>query len=189
MRWIVWFALVALPLLAYASVGDRHVRHAQWTDQFDPLFRKYAKYYFGPHIDWHWFKAQGIAESGLQRQAKSPVGAVGLMQIMPATYADISKELPYLAEIDEPRWNIAAAVYYDRQLYRKWKRKPPLQSADRLAFAFASYNAGYGSMLRAIKRAAKDGIEVRSWADAAPYAPSETRAYVARITRLMENAP
>ena len=56
-------------------------------DDYDRLFRKYTKHYFGPHFDWRWFKAQGIAESGLRPNAHSSAGAKGIMQILPATAA------------------------------------------------------------------------------------------------------
>jgi membrane-bound lytic murein transglycosylase F len=178
-----------LPVLAYAGV-EKHVKHEHWTNKYDHLFRKYTKHYFGPHVDWHWFKAQGIAESGLKPDAQSPVGARGLMQIMPATYAEILKKNPFFADISEPRWNIAAGIFYDRQLYRKWKRKRELHTQDRLAFTFGSYNAGYGNVLKAYKRARKkhgEG-EVKRWHQVAPFAPRETRAYVQRIRQLMEAA-
>lgn len=183
-----WLLLIVLPALAYAGV-EKHVRHEHWTNEYDGLFRKYAKHYFGPHIDWHWFKAQGIAESGLNAQARSPVGAVGVMQIMPATYEEIRGKVPFLADIDEPRWNIAAGIYYDRQLYRKWKRQRELHTGDRLAFAFGSYNAGYGNVLKAYKRARRQHGEVKRWDQVAAFAPRETRAYVSRIHDLMLSAP
>ena len=41
------------------NVSDRY-----WTRKYDPYFRKYSKRFFGPAIDWQWFKAQGFAESG-----------------------------------------------------------------------------------------------------------------------------
>ena len=186
-----WWTLLLLPVLAWAggTSGDRHVKHKQWTNQFDRLFRKYTKHYFGPHIDWHWFKAQGIAESGLNPKARSPAGAVGIMQIMPSTYREIRRKNPILKNIAEPRWNIAAAIFYDRQLYRKWRSKDDLNTGDRLQFTFGSYNAGYGRLLRAYSRARKKVGKVRHWKHVAPFVPAETRAYVARITHLVEAAP
>ena len=184
-----WWVLLMIPMLAWAGSTEKHVKDDHWTNEYDRLFRKYTKHYFGPHIDWHWFKAQGIAESGLNPKAKSPVGAIGIMQIMRPTYKDIRKKNPMLKEIGEPRWNIAAAIFYDRQLYRKWRNKSDLNTGDRLQFMFGSYNAGHGRMLRAYRRAEKKLGKVKNWEHVAPFAPSETRAYVARIHRLVEEAP
>ena len=83
MRKAILLALaLSFPLLLLAAdipeVTDRH-----WTRKYDPYFRKYSKRFFGPAFDWHWFKAQGIAESGLQKDAKSWVNAKGIMQLMP----------------------------------------------------------------------------------------------------------
>ena len=190
-RWSwIGLLLVLVPVLAWAGTKSiKHVKHDHWTDEYDHLFRKYTKHYFGPHVDWHWFKAQGIAESGLNPNAKSPVGALGIMQIMPSTYKDLRKKNPILKNIKEPRWNIAAAIFYDRQLYRKWRDKSDLNTGDRLKFMFGSYNAGHGRMLRAYKRAANKEGKVKKWRQVAPFSPKETRGYVARIKRLVEEAP
>ena len=193
LRRLTWWTLLLIPALAWAATTHKpaikHVKDDHWPRKFDGLFRKYTKHYFGPHIDWHWFKAQGIAESGLNPKAKSPVGAVGIMQIMPSTYRELRRKNPILKDISEPRWNIAAAIYYDRQLYRKWRTRDQLNTGDRLQFTFGSYNAGHGRMLRAYKRAVRKLGKVRHWKQVAPFAPKETRAYVARIRRLVEAAP
>jgi len=180
LRWFV--LLVLLPALALAGVV-KHVKHEYWTDEYDAYFRKYTKHYFGPHIDWHWFKAQGIAESGLNPQANSVVGALGIMQILPATYAEIKEKNPHFTHIKVPRWNIAAGIFYDRMLYRKWKKGLPTE--QRLAFALASYNAGYGTINKAFRRAQKHHGEIKAWQQVAPYAPGQTRHYVQRINDLM----
>ena len=178
-----WFGLaVVLPMVAWAGV-TRGVSHDQWTNDYDQYFRKYAKHYFGPAFDWHWFKAQGIAESGLRPRAKSPAGALGIMQIMPATYAEIKRKNPHFQSIDEPRWNIAAAIYYDRQLFRKWKKG--VSGRERLQFTFASYNAGYGAVRKAYRKAERKESEVKRWKQVERFAPKETRRYVRRILRLM----
>lgn len=180
-----WLLAALLPALAFASV-QKHVKHPHWTDDYDHLFRKYTKHYFGAHFDWHWFKAQGIAESGLDPNALSPAGARGIMQILPSTYEEIRDRNPFLASIEEPRWNIAAGIFYDRQLYRKWKKRA-VPTSERLSFAFGSYNAGYGNILKAHKRATNEYGEVRRWEQVAGFAPSETRHYVRRIEGLMRS--
>lgn len=182
----LWLLAALLPALALASV-TRQVTDDHWPDDFDHLFRKYTKHYFGAHFDWRWFKAQGIAESGLNPDAQSPMGARGIMQILPGTYAEIKTQNPYLANIEDPRWNIAAGIFYDRQLYRKWKQSHDIQIAERLKFAFGSYNAGYGNVLKAYRRATANHGEVKSWEQVASFAPTETRLYVGRIEGLMQS--
>ncbi len=186
--WRFWGWLLLIPVLALAGTG-MHVDHRHWRDIYDPLFRKYTKHYFGPHVDWRWFKAQGIAESGLNPHARSPAGALGIMQILPSTYREIRRRNPLIQDISELRWNIAAAIFYDRQLYLKWKRKPDLNTGDCLKFTFASYNAGYGRILKAYDRARRKHGKIRRWEHVAPFVPPETRAYVARIQRLMDLKP
>ena len=155
------------------------VQSIKWTDQYDRHFKKYSKRYFGPLFDWHWFKAQAIAESGLNQQAKSHMGAVGLMQILPSTFSDISKQNPHFSEVGMPRWNIAAGIYYDRTLFRKFQRN---RTQDKLYKTFASYNAGYGRVLGAQRRA---GGDEKTWDEIKRYLPKETRGYVYRIRGLM----
>jgi len=176
---ILTFALAAPVQNTYASFIDHSVHSGKWTSKYDRHFKKYSKRYFGPLFDWHWFKAQAIAESGLSHDAKSHVGAIGLMQIMPATFDEINKKNPHLSKLEAHKWNIAAGIYYDRTLYRKFKRTA---TQDKLYMTFASYNAGYGRILNASKRT---GNEDKNWDDIKRYLPKETRGYVSRIRRLM----
>ena len=121
---------------AIPEVTDRH-----WTRKYDQYFRKYSKRFFGPAIDWHWFKAQGIAESGLRGNARSWVNAKGIMQLMPRTFAELKKKNPELRNVLDPRWNIAAGIYYDSTLFMKWREDRPF--LDRMRFMLGSYNAGF----------------------------------------------
>ncbi len=184
---LIWMISLLLPLTLYAET-QKHVKHKYWSSKYDRFFKKNTKHYFGPGLDWHWFKAQGIAESGLNPKAKSRTGAIGIMQIMPRTYKEIVKKLPNLGRIEEPRWNIAAAIYYNRQLYKRWhKRQVPRD--DRLEFTFASYNAGFTRVLKALKKARENQKippeEVKKWEKVSPYTPPETRHYIRRIDGLM----
>ena len=163
----------------YASYIDHPVDSGQWTEKYDRYFKKYSKRYFGPLFDWHWFKAQAIAESGLDDDAKSHVGAQGLMQIMPATFTEISKKNPHFTKVESPHWNIAAGIYYDRTLYKKFKNT---SEQDKLYLTFASYNAGYGRILNASKRTSN---KEKDWDKLKKYLPKETRGYVRRIRKLM----
>ena len=178
----------AVPADAQAGtdvLGRAPVEQRVWTDRYDALFRKYAKRFFGPGFDWRWFKAQGIAESGLQENAESWVGAKGIMQIMPATLREIAEksDLPVL-DNDDPGANIAAGIFYDRTLYERWDDIP--QTRERLAFTFASYNGGRSRILRAQDACNADCV---LWAHVTGHAPDETRGYVARIMTLMGHEP
>mgnify|MGYP000078400240 CR=1 FL=1 len=179
--WLLLFGLIPALLLAGAF---KHVQDKHWTGKYDRYFKKYSKHYFGPGFDWHWFKAQGIAESGLRAGATSPAGAKGIMQILPSTFAEIKKKNPHYQSIDDPHWNIAAAIYYDRIMYRRWRKK--LATGQQLKFAFASYNAGYSRVERAFNRAKAEGRQADTWDQIAPLTPAETQSYVRRIQDLMK---
>jgi membrane-bound lytic murein transglycosylase F len=149
-------AIIWLPVPAIAFERYNNVK------KFDPYFSKYTKRYFGPGFDWRIFKAQAVAESRLKAAAKSHVGAVGVMQIMPRTFKEIQRKNPTIkGSRAQPRWNIAAGIYYDRQLWNTWKAKRPFQ--DRLNFMFGSYNAGKMNIIRAQKRAEKSGLNPNLW--------------------------
>jgi len=177
------FALAAvLGFVGCASAGAQ----SRVTDRYDDTFRKYAKRYFGPGFDWRLFKAQSMTESNLNPDAISGVGARGIMQLMPSTYAEIRSKNPEIGEINDPEWNIAAGIYYNRQLWRQWAAGAV--NTDREEFMFGSYNAGRGTILRAQKVAAGKSLDERVWPsiqDVAPDVPKwrheETLNYVQRI--------
>lgn len=181
-----------IPFLLKAAeipeVTDRH-----WTRKYDQYFRKYSKRFFGPAIDWHWFKAQGIAESGLRENASSWVNAKGIMQLMPRTFADLKNKNPELSNVMEPRWNIAAGIYYDSTLFSKWQEDR--QFLDRMRFMLGSYNAGFSTILRAQKLSRKNGFNGRDWHSIKSVAhkvsrwrEKETLGYISKIEKLMGNS-
>ena len=194
LHWYFLFLLATVSSSAplFAAGEHKHVKHKYWTTKYDRYFKKNSKHYFGPGFDWHWFKAQGIAESGLNPKAKSRAGAIGIMQIMPKTYEEIVKRKSSLGKIEEPRWNIAAAIYYNRQLYKRWKKRD-IPVDERLDFTFASYNAGFSRVLKALKKARTKHIEqvdqLKQWETISPFTPPETRHYIRRIDGLMKVKP
>jgi len=187
---IGFLALMALMLSLPAS-SAAFERYKQ-LKTYDSYFSKYTKRYFGPAIDWRHFKAQAVAESRLQAEARSPVGAVGIMQIMPRTFDEIRKKHPVIKGTrEQPRWNIAAGIYYDRQLWNTWKARRPF--ADRLAFTFGSYNAGKMNIIKAQNVAEKKGINPNLWRSIEQTLPSvtgprsrETLGYVNKIETITE---
>ena len=156
-------------------------------DRYDDTFRKYSKRFFGVGFDWHYFKAQGLAESGLDPQARSPVGARGVMQLMPGTYALIKKARSEgFGSIEDPEWNIAAGILYNRDLWQVWADNPDEQ--ERLRFMFGSYNAGPGTIRRATRVAKTRQLDDKTWRSVEEVAPAvqrwryrETLPYVKKI--------
>jgi membrane-bound lytic murein transglycosylase MltF len=159
---------------------------ARDTARFDDVFRKYSKRYFGAGFDWRYFKAQGMAESELNPQAKSWVGARGVMQLMPSTFAAIQTKRPEFQSIDDPEWNIAAGIMHDRYLWRLWQRG--VDEPQRRSFMFASYNAGEGTIARACSVARAAQLDSARWENIEQVAPKvqrwryrETLGYVRKI--------
>jgi len=123
--------------------------------QYDLFFHKYSKQLFGVGFNWRTFKAQAIAESKLDRNAESYVGAQGVMQIMPGTFDEIKRRNTFVkGSVLDPKVNIRAGVWYDRDIWRRWSRKETFQ--DRLNFMMASYNAGRGHIINAQKKCIAD---------------------------------
>lgn len=171
---------------ARAHSAGRKGADAQ-PDRFDESFRKYSKRYFGPDYDWRDFKAQGLTESNLDTTARSHVGARGVMQLMPSTFHEVASKNPDIQKrIDDPEWNIAAGISYDRRLWRQWEQDSV--AAHRREFMFASYNAGRGTLLQAQEAARERQLDCRSWPDIEQVAPDirrwryrETLDYLRRI--------
>jgi membrane-bound lytic murein transglycosylase F len=145
------------------------------SGRYDPVFRKYGRYSFGYVVDWRYFKAQGMTESGLEPSVCSAAGACGLMQLMPGTALAMG-----LRNRFEARASIRAGIRYDRRLWNLFAAEAGL---ERLWFAFSGYNCGPGCVLRAQERALGAGQPSDRWGSIAPFLPRETRGYVPRIRR------
>ena len=173
---------------ALAGEWEKYRKHKR----YDPLFSKYSKRYFGVLFDWRYFKAQAVAESNLNADAKSWVGARGIMQIMPATYEEIRRKDKLIqGSVTDPRWNIAAGISYNRSLYDFWYEDRTL--SEKLRFTFGSYNAGKGNVLKAQRRARDQGLNPRIWHSISATLPDvtgkhsqETLNYVRRIEQIKE---
>ena len=158
---------------------------ARRREAFDDAFRTYSKRWFGIGYDWRVFKAQGMAESDLTPTAKSRVGARGIMQLMPGTFAQIRAARPEFRSIEDPRWNIAAGIMHDRYL---WTLFPKMDEEERRRFMFAAYNAGEGTIKRARSVAEARRLNAARWSQIETVAPEvqrwryrETLGYVRRI--------
>ena len=119
------------------------------------VFKKYGDQY---SLDWLLMLAQGYQESRLDQSAKSHVGAVGVMQVMPAT----GKELR-VGDIHKMEPNIHAGVKYIRFMIDEYYADEPMTPLDKTLFAFASYNCGAGRMKSLRKEAVKLGLDQNVW--------------------------
>jgi membrane-bound lytic murein transglycosylase MltF len=141
-------------------------------------FQKYSDQY---DVDWLLMAAQGYQESQLDQSVKSRVGAIGVMQVMPAT----GKELG-VGDITEAEANIHAGIKYMRWMIDQYYEKEPMTKLDKALFAFASYNAGAGRISQLRKDAAKRGLDPNVWFHNVEYVAAEkigaeTVTYVANI--------
>jgi membrane-bound lytic murein transglycosylase MltF len=119
------------------------------------LFTKYGEQYgFDPVM----LAAQGYQESQLDQNAKSAVGAVGVMQVMPATGAELG-----VGDIHRIEPNIHAGTKYMDILMTRYFPDAHFSEGNRPLFAFASYNAGPGNIARMRREAAKRGLDPDKW--------------------------
>ena len=129
------------------------------------FFQAYGDQY---DVDWLLMAAQGYQESQLNQAVRSPVGAIGVMQVMPAT----GKELG-VGDITQVEPNIHAGVKYMRWMIDQYYGKEPMTKLDKALFAFASYNAGAGRMSQLRKEAARRGLDPNVWFHNVEYVAAE----------------
>jgi membrane-bound lytic murein transglycosylase MltF len=123
------------------------------------LIKTYADRY---QFDWLLIGAQAYQESRLDQSKRSPVGAVGIMQVMPKTALDPNVAIPDI-HLAEP--NVHAGVKYLRFLRDRYFSEPGLSDLDRTLFSFAAYNAGPGNVRKARRRAESLGLDPNVWLD------------------------
>lgn len=121
---------------------------------YDDLIKRNAK-----TIGWDWkmFAALIWSESRFRIQARSPKGAVGLMQMMPRT-ADRYE----IEDLLDPKENIEAGAAYIARLQSKF-RDTALNNEELVKFTLAAYNAGEGRIYDCINLARSQGVNPSTW--------------------------
>ena len=119
------------------------------------LFKKYGAQY---RVDYLLMAAQGYQESTLDQNVKSPVGAIGVMQVMPATGRDLK-----VGDITEIEANIHAGVKYMRFMMDQYYKDDPMDEVNKTLMTFASYNAGPGRIRQLRREAEKQGLDPNVW--------------------------
>jgi membrane-bound lytic murein transglycosylase MltF len=119
------------------------------------LFQRYGdRYGFDPLM----LAAQGYQESQLDQSARSQVGAIGVMQLMPST-----GEQMRVGDIRITEPNIHAGAKYLDQLMSVYFPDAHFSAGNRPLFAFAAYNAGPGNIARMRTEAQKRGLDPDKW--------------------------
>jgi membrane-bound lytic murein transglycosylase MltF len=157
-----------------ATSGSELRKFRQTVD----LFQKYGSRYDLDHL---LVMAQGYQESRLDQSVRSRVGAIGVMQLMPATGAQMK-----VGDIHQLEPNIHAGVKYLRHVEDTYFDEPSLDPVVKALFAFASYNAGPNRILSLRKEAARRGLDPNRWFRNVEYVAAdkigqETVTYVSNI--------
>ena len=173
-------------------IRNRYIRDFNWTEnamgatelsryhKLSALFRKYGTDY---GMDPTLLAAQGFQESRLDQSVRSPVGAIGVMQLLPSTAKDNNVAIP---NIDELEPNIEAGAKYMAFLKERYFSGPELDELNGSLLALASYNAGPGRIRRLRREAAERGYDHNLWFDnveviVAEQVGRETVQYVSNI--------
>jgi membrane-bound lytic murein transglycosylase MltF len=142
------------------------------------IFRRYGAKY---NVDYLLMMAKGYQESGLNQNAKSPVGAIGVMQLMPATGKDMN-----VGDITKEDPNIQAGIKYSDLMMEKYYGKEPMDDLNKILFSFAAYNCGPARVKQLRAEAAQKRLDPNVWINnveviAAARIGAETVNYVSNI--------
>jgi membrane-bound lytic murein transglycosylase MltF len=164
--------------------STKYVKNSTTQEEYAKLLRTlhfFQKYGTQYDFDWLMLAAQGYQESRLDQNVKSRVGAIGVMQVMPAT----GKELE-VGDIQQTEANIHAGTKYLRSVLDRYFADAELDGLNRQLFAFASYNAGPAKVRKLRAEAEKRGLDPNQWFNnvelvAAEKVGQEPVRYVANI--------
>jgi membrane-bound lytic murein transglycosylase MltF len=168
----------------------RYLRNTKWVkgitskeeirkfEQTIALFRKYGDRY---DLEYLLLMAQGYQESQLNQSARSPVGAIGVMQVMPDTGRDMR-----VGDITKIEPNIHAGVKFLRSMMDEYYANEPMDRFNKMLFTFAAYNSGPGRVRGLRKTAAERGLDPNVWFNnvelvAAEKIGRETVTYVSNV--------
>ena len=156
------------------------------TNQYDDEIKRAVKLYLPKWFDWCFLKALFYVESGLNEDARSPVGAIGIGQIMKATEKEIRRIDPSIGDVGRARNGIKAAALYLNMKIQTWMARNRTHYCI-YELSWASYNAGTGTI---VKAQAISGNK-KCWSKISPYLfqvsghhAVETISYVNRIWKI-----
>ncbi|MBS0320154.1 MAG: transporter substrate-binding domain-containing protein [Proteobacteria bacterium] len=163
------------PRFVKNALGDDEQRR---FGQVIDLFRTYGDRY---DMDYLLMVAQGFQESQLDQGAKSHVGAIGVMQIMPQTGKDLG-----VGDIHVLDNNVNGGIKYMRWMIDHYFANEPMTPLNKALFAFAAYNAGPARVASLRREAVRRGLDPNRWFNnvelvAADKIGPETVTYVSNI--------
>ena len=144
------------------------------------LFQVYGERY---GFDWLELAAQAFQESGLDNSRRSPVGAVGIMQVRPSTASDPNVAVGDVHLLEN---NIHAGAKYLRFVADRYFADASVHPLDQWLLAVAAYNAGPARISRMRRVAEEQGYDPTVWFDnveviVARHIGRETVRYVSNI--------
>lgn len=164
-RWITSYKRTGSYALLYAKYfrnsrssiivkSDYYALNTGKVSRYDDMIRKYSG-----SIDWDWRLLASLIcqESRFDPTVESGAGAFGLMQIMPLTGENLGIDIT-----SSPESNLKAGIEYISWLHTIFDSKIP-DEKERINFILASYNAGPGHVLDAMKLAEKHGMDPQKW--------------------------
>jgi membrane-bound lytic murein transglycosylase MltF len=149
-------------------------------NQMKGMFQKYATQYQFP---WMLIAAEAFQESGLNQEAKSAVGAIGVMQVMPSTAASSPINIPDITRVDP---NIHAGVKLLKYIRDDYFKNDPMDPLNKTLMTLAAYNAGPARVKQCRQMAADMGLNPNVWFKNVEYTVAkkvgaETVGYVSNI--------
>ncbi len=155
--------------MIFNSITSRYLRNTRWVknalgkedlqrfSDADELFIKYADKY---GFDWLFVAALAYQESKINQKLRSPAGAIGVMQMRPATAKDPNVNIPNITVLEN---NIHAGVKYLRFIRDSYFEKEHMDDANKTLFTIAGYNAGAAKIARLRKEAKKTEFDPNVW--------------------------
>lgn len=163
-RFLAPLILLTIPVLALC-VGPKGAWAAvpAEAEQYRRELTRIALAEWGLDAPVATFAAQVHQESRWKFNARSPVGAQGLGQVMPSTATWLAQLFPKtLGKVEpyNPTWSLMALVSYDRWLADRIKAR---NTCEQTAMVLSSYNGGLGWLQRDRKLASASGADPLAW--------------------------
>lgn len=136
----------------YFDLKKFHQRLQTRLPRYESVIKYYARKY---GFDWRLIAAVVYQESHFNPRAESFTGVKGLMQVTLSTAQEVG-----ISNRLDSRQSIKGGIKYLHKLYSRWEEIP---GRDRMYFALASYNVGYGHVRDAQRLAEKRGLDAGEW--------------------------